>query len=133
MEVLVVVHRVVEVLGVSGRLEEPNRGPCQLVAVIRALVISLGAAYRLVIKTAINIGESVQALRVLETLGAVLGIDAAEDDARGRESGSRFAGEIRTYDRLMANRIYYTNVNTDNGKLRSKLNKFKMYTEKNSG
>lgn len=107
MEVLVVMHRVVEVPRVSGRLEEPNRGPCQLVAVIRALVISLGTAYRLVIKAAINIGEFVQTLRVLETLGAVLGIDAAEDDARGRESGGRFAGEIGTCDRLVANRIYY--------------------------
>lgn len=108
---LIVMHRVVEVFRVSGRLEEPNRGPCQLVAVIRALVISLGAAYRLVIKTAINVSEFVQILRVLETLGTVLGVDVAEDDARGRESGGCFTSEIRTYDRLLANKTYYMDVN----------------------
>lgn len=96
MEVLVVMHRVVEVPRVAGRPEEPDRGPRQLVAVIRALVVSLGAAYRLVVETAMNVGEFVQVLRVLEAPGTILGIDAAEDDARGGESGGRFAGEIGT-------------------------------------
>lgn len=111
MEVLIVMHRVVEVFHVSGRLEEPNRGPCQLIAVIRAFVISLGATYRLVIKTAINVSEFVQILGMLETLGTVFEVDVAEDDARSRESGGCFTGEIGTYDRLSANKTYYTDVN----------------------
>jgi len=61
-----------------------------------------------VIKTAINVSEFVQILGMLETLGTVLEVDVAEDDARGRESGGCFTGEIGTYDRLLANKTYYT-------------------------
>jgi hypothetical protein len=93
---LVMLHGVVQILGFCSRIVEPSSSPCQLVAIIRALVILLATGYRLVIKAAIGIGESVQILRVLQTLGAILGVDVPEDDARGRESGCRFAGEIGT-------------------------------------
>lgn len=97
MELLVVLYSVVEILEFRGRVEEPSSSPCQLIPVVRALVILLTTGYRRMIKAAVSISEFVQVLRVLETLCAIFGIDVPEDDAGGREGGRRLTGEIGTY------------------------------------
>lgn len=109
MEVLVVMHSVVEILGLLGRFEEPSGRPRQLIAVIRALVILRGVAYRHVIKAAVSVGELVQIPGVLETLGAIFRIHVPEDNARGCERGRCFASEIGTYSRSVANVRYKIN------------------------
>lgn len=83
VEVLIVVLRVLKVPGVVGGLEQPGSRPRQFVTVVCALVVLSRVLYGLVVQTPIGVRELVELASMLETFGAVGGIDGREDYARG--------------------------------------------------